>query len=80
LERSAFLFLLWPLDNLGWSSWPNSFSFFCSLVSRVASSAEAYVLAMENISSDVLEFFMVSLRIKDESLLAEHNKRLVINL
>jgi hypothetical protein len=47
--------------------WPDS-SFFCSLVSRVASSTRAYLLAMANIASNVLEFFMVSFQIKDESL------------
>jgi hypothetical protein len=55
------------LDELGWSVWPNS-SYFCSLVSRVASSVRAYLLAMANIASDILGFFMVSLRIKDRSL------------
>jgi hypothetical protein len=48
--------------------WPDSFSFFCSLVLRVTSTARAYLLAIANISFDVLGFFMVSLRIKDESL------------
>jgi hypothetical protein len=57
----AFLFLSWPLDEPGWLMWPDS---FCYLVSRVASSAKAYLLAIENISSDVLGFFMVSLRIR----------------
>jgi hypothetical protein len=47
--------------------WPDS-SFFCSLVSRVASSTRAYLLAMANIASNVLEFFMVSFQIKDKSL------------
>jgi hypothetical protein len=50
-----------------WSTW-SDFSFLCSLVSRVASSTRAYLLAIANISSDVLGFFMMSLRIKDESL------------
>jgi hypothetical protein len=66
--RSNFLFLLWPLDGLGWSVWLNSFSFFYSLVSKVASSTRVYLLVVENISSDVLGFFMASLWIKDESL------------
>jgi hypothetical protein len=48
--------------------WPDSFSFFYSLVSRVASSARAYLLAMVNIVSDVLGFFMATLRISDGSL------------
>jgi hypothetical protein len=47
--------------------WPDSFSFY-SLVSRVTSSVRAYLLAIANISSDVLRFFMVSLRIREESL------------
>jgi hypothetical protein len=55
------------LDELGWSAWLESFSFFCSLVSRVASLAMAYLLAMVNIASDVLGFFMVSFRIRDGS-------------
>jgi hypothetical protein len=38
------------------------------------------LLEIANISSDVLGFFMVSLRIKDESLLEEHDYRLVIDL
>jgi hypothetical protein len=37
-------------------------------VSRVASSARAYLLAIDNISLDVMGFFMASLMIKDESL------------
>jgi hypothetical protein len=48
--------------------WSESFFFFYSLMSRVASSARAYLLAMVNITSDVLRFFMVSLRIRDRSL------------
>jgi hypothetical protein len=56
------------LDELGWSAWPESFSFFYSLVSRVVSSTRAYLLAMVNIASDVLGFFMVSLGIRDGSL------------
>jgi hypothetical protein len=60
--------LSWPLDVLGWSVWPESFSFFYSLVSRVTSSARVYVLAMVNIASDVLGFSMVSLRIRAGSL------------
>jgi hypothetical protein len=46
----------------------DSLSFFYSLVSMVASSARAYLLAISNISLDVLGLFMVSLWIKDESL------------
>jgi hypothetical protein len=53
--------------ELGWSMWPDS-SFFYSLVSKVTSSARAYLLAIANISSDILGLFMASLRIKDESL------------
>jgi hypothetical protein len=48
--------------------WPESFSFFYSLVSRVASPSRAYLLAMVNIALDVLGFFMVSLRIRTGSL------------
>jgi hypothetical protein len=80
MEQFAFLFLLWPLDKLGWSVWPDSFSFFCSLVSRVTSSARTYLLVMTNISSDVLGFFLVILRIRVGSLLEEHNNRLVVDL
>jgi hypothetical protein len=40
-------------------------------VSRVASFARAYLLVIANISSAVLGFFIMSLRIKDESLLEE---------
>jgi hypothetical protein len=65
MKQSALLFLSWPLDKLGWSVWPKSFSFFYSLVSMVASSARAYLLVMVNIASDVLGFFMVSLWIRD---------------
>jgi hypothetical protein len=43
MARSTFLFLSWPLDKLGWSVLPDSFSFFYSLVLRVASSAQAYL-------------------------------------
>jgi hypothetical protein len=68
IEQYAFLFLSWPLDKLGWSAWPESFSFFYSLVSRITSSVRAYLLAMVNIASDVLGFFMASLRIRDGSL------------
>jgi hypothetical protein len=68
IERFAFLFSSWPLDELGWSAWPESFLFFYSLVSRVASSAKAYLLAMVNITFDVLWFFIASLQIRDESL------------
>jgi hypothetical protein len=67
-KESAFLFLSWPLDKLGWSVWPDSFSSFCSLVSRDASSVKVYLLVIANFSSDVLGFFMASLQIKDESL------------
>jgi hypothetical protein len=66
MEQSAFLFLSWPLDELGWSVWTDSF--FCSLVSMVASSAMAYLFAIANICSVILGFFMASLWIKDESL------------
>jgi hypothetical protein len=54
--------------ELGWSAWPEFFSFFYSLVSMVASSARAYSLVMANIAFDVLGFFMESLRIKSGSL------------
>jgi hypothetical protein len=64
-EQSSFLFLSWPWDELFWSVWNDSV--FCSLVSRVTSSARAYLLAIANICLDVLGFFMVSLQIKDES-------------
>jgi hypothetical protein len=67
MEQSAFLFLSWPLDDLGWSAWSDS-SLFVSLLLWVASSAMAYLLVIANISSDVLEFFVVRLWIKDESL------------
>jgi hypothetical protein len=63
-----FSLLSWPLDKRGWSAWLNFFSFFCFLVLRVASSSRAYLLAMMNIASDVLGFFMVSLHIKAGSL------------
>jgi hypothetical protein len=76
MERFAFLFLSWPLEELGWSVWPDS---FCSLVSRVTSSARAYLLAMVNISSYVLRFFMVSLQSKDESP-SPFLKRITIDL
>jgi hypothetical protein len=56
------------MDKLGWSAWPESSSFFYYLVSRVASSARAYLLAMTNIAYDVLGFFMMSLRIRARSL------------
>jgi hypothetical protein len=71
------------LDELGWSVWPNSFSFFYSLVSRVASSTRAYLLAMVNIASDVLGFFHGELTDQGwipEFLLKEHNNRLVVDL
>jgi hypothetical protein len=77
IEQFTFLFLSWPLDELDWSVWLDS---FCSLVSRVTSSARAYLLEMANICSDILEFFMVSLQIRDESLLEEHDNRFVVNL
>jgi hypothetical protein len=67
-ERSAFLFLSWPLDELGWSAWPESFSFLCSLVFRVTSSARVYLLVMSNIAFDVLVFFMASFQIRARSL------------
>jgi hypothetical protein len=47
--------------------WPDSSS-FCSLVSRVTNSTRVYLLAMLNIASDILGFFMVSFWIKDGSL------------
>jgi hypothetical protein len=59
--------------------WPDPFSFYF-LLSRVASSARAYLLVIAKISSDVLGFFMVSLRIKDESLPKKHDNILVVNL
>jgi hypothetical protein len=37
-------------------------------VSTVFSSARAYMLAMENICSDILGFLMVSFQIREESL------------
>jgi hypothetical protein len=48
--------------------WPDSFSFFYSLVSTVTSSAKEYLLAIVNISSDILGFFMMSLWIRDGSI------------
>jgi hypothetical protein len=60
--------------------WSDSFSFFCSLLSRVVSSARAYLVAIDNISSDILGFFMASLQINDESLLEEHVNRFVADL
>jgi hypothetical protein len=48
--------------------WPDSFSFVYSLVSRVTSSVRVYLLAMMNIVSDILVFFMMSLWIRDGSL------------
>jgi hypothetical protein len=74
------LFLSWLLELLGWSEWPNSLSFFCSLVSRVTSSARTYLLAIANIPSDVLGFFMASLWIKDESLLEEYDDWFSVDL
>jgi hypothetical protein len=75
-ERSAFLFLSWPLDELGWSVWSGS---FCSLVSRVTSSGRAYLLAIASICFEVLRFFMASLRIKDE-FLSPFLKNMIIDL
>jgi hypothetical protein len=52
-------------------------------VLRVASSARSYLLAITNISSDILGFFMERLRIKDESpesFLEEHDDRFVVDL
>jgi hypothetical protein len=66
-----FSFLSWPLDELGWSAWHESFSFFCPLVSRVTSLGRAYLLAMVNIASDVWGVFMATLKIRDRSLVAE---------
>jgi hypothetical protein len=43
--------------HLRWSVWPDSFFFFCSLVSRFTSLARAYLLEMVNIASDVLGGF-----------------------
>jgi hypothetical protein len=60
--------------------WSDSFSFFCSLLSRVVSSARAYLVAIANISSDILGFFMASLQINDESLLEEQVNRFVADL
>jgi hypothetical protein len=77
MEQSTFLFLSWPLDELDWSVWPDFF--FYSLVSRIASSARAYLLAIANIYSNILGFFMASLRIKDESL-SPFLKNIIINL
>jgi hypothetical protein len=56
------------MDELGWSVWLDSFSSIRSLMTRVAFSARAYLLAMVNISSNILGFFMASLRIKDDSV------------
>jgi hypothetical protein len=68
------------LEELGGSKWPDSFSFFYPLVSRAASSAMAYLLAIANISSSILGLFMASLRIKDESLLEEHDDGFIVDL
>jgi hypothetical protein len=65
MEQSSLLFLLWPLDELGWSTWPES---FYSLVLRVTSSSRVYLIAMVNIASDTLGFFMTGLWIRDWSL------------
>jgi hypothetical protein len=73
MERSVYLFLLWPLEELGRSEWLNSSSFFCSLVSR------AHLLAIAYTSSDVLRFFIASLWIKDESL-SPFLKNMIIDL
>jgi hypothetical protein len=48
-------------------------------VSRVASSARAYLLVMENIASDILEFFMASFQIREESL-SPFLKKIMIDL
>jgi hypothetical protein len=84
MKWSVFLFLSWPLDELGWFTWHESFSLFYSLVSRVASSARAYLLAMASIASDVLGFFMATLQIMVGSLspffLEEHDNGLVVDL
>jgi hypothetical protein len=56
--------------------WPDSF--YC-LVLRVSSSAKAYLLVMANITSDILEFFMVSLWIKDKYL-SSFLKNIIIDL
>jgi hypothetical protein len=76
MEWSTFLFLSWHLDKLGWFMWPDSF--YC-LVLRVSSSAKAYLLVMANITSDILEFFMVSLWIKDKYL-SSFLKNIIIDL
>jgi hypothetical protein len=52
---------------------------FCSLVLRVTCSARAYLLVIANIYSDVLGFFLVSLRIKDEPL-SPFLKNIIIDL
>jgi hypothetical protein len=49
------------------------------LVSRVASSARVYLLAIASIYSDVLGFFIASLQIKDESL-SPFLKNMIIDL
>jgi hypothetical protein len=46
---------------------------------RVASSARAYLLVMENIYSDLLGFFMVSFWIREESL-SPFLRNIIINL
>jgi hypothetical protein len=72
-----FSLLAVALDELGWFMWPKSF--LCSLVSRVTSSTRVYLLAIANICSDVLEFFMVSLQINNESL-SPFLKNIIIDL
>jgi hypothetical protein len=56
--------------------WPDS---FYSLVLRVSSSTKAYLLVMANITSDILEFFMVSLWIKDKYL-SSFLKNIILDL
>jgi hypothetical protein len=63
--------------------WLDSFSFFFSLVSRVASSVRAYSLAMANIASNVLRFLhgeLIDQGWIPESLLKEYKTRLVVDL
>jgi hypothetical protein len=50
-----------------------------SIMLRVASSARAYLLVMENIYSDLLGFFMVSFWIREESL-SPFLRNIIINL
>jgi hypothetical protein len=77
-KMTQFPLLFVALDELGWSVWLDSFS-FCSLVLRVVSSVKANLLVMANIASDVLGFFMVSLRIWDGSL-SPFSKNITIDL